>query len=795
MKTIFNNIVYFCVLLLFSLEIAAQGGGGSPCHFDDLSPEVQQSLTVLYNATNGNTWQNNNNWFSPAPVDMWEGIQMGGGGADECKVVNINLHGNNLSGNIPTNLNLPDLVRLDLSDNNLTGSIPNFNQLPSLEDLYLDNNHLTGTLPNFDNLPFLEWLYVGRNHLVGSMPNFTELPNLVFLQVCPNNFVGGVPNFENCTNLNISQIDFSCLSKVSVSGTVFYDSNNNCTQDANEPGIPNLLISANSNQQLAYTNANGYYQLAVDTGSVVVQTNLSNNLFWQQQAACPQTYTVQTNSYDDVIVDQNFALTAAQTCASPTVAISVPLLRRCFDNTYTVSYCNEGSDIANNAQVAIELPNNLQFISATLPHTQANNVYSFALGNLAIGQCGSFYLLVQPLCDAELGSAACVKASIYPPACILNTLDGYQLNVESVCQNDTVRFNITNQSDTDMPSGSNYRLYEDDILSAIGTVQLQAHQTQTLNIDATGATYRLIADANATNPIVSQPQAFTEGCGGYHLGFVLPFATPDNEPFIDIDCHEIIGSLDPNDLQVAPLGLGNNHYIQPNTPLEYTLRFQNTGNDTAINVFLVDTLAANRFDLSTLRICNSTHPYTYELRNNQTLVAYFDNIYLPDSSTNQAGSNGYIKYTIQPKSNLEQGDVLENQAYLFFDYNPPIATNTVFYTICNNEQTMCMPTGTVDTLYFSVGINNINTVGNAVALRVYPNPANSSVNFDWINLQLPTASALQIDIKNLLGQTVQSAPINNLHNNIAVQHLPAGIYTYTVLLNQQPMANGRLVVY
>jgi hypothetical protein len=70
------NILFITLLLLFNLQAIAQGagGGGMPCQFDELDPEVQQSLTNLYNATNGNNWEHNNDWFSPEPVNDWFGI-------------------------------------------------------------------------------------------------------------------------------------------------------------------------------------------------------------------------------------------------------------------------------------------------------------------------------------------------------------------------------------------------------------------------------------------------------------------------------------------------------------------------------------------------------------------------------------------------------------------------------------------------------------------------------------------------------------------------------------------------
>ena len=50
-------------------------------------------------------------------------------------------------------------------------------------------------------------------------------------------------------------------------------------------------------------------------------------------------------------------------------------------------------------------------------------------------------------------------------------------------------------------------------------------------------------------------------------------------------------SYDPNDKQINPLGRSEEGYILRDEPVIYTLRFQNTGNDFARNVRLVDTLS------------------------------------------------------------------------------------------------------------------------------------------------------------------------------------------------------------
>ena len=40
-----------------------------------------------------------------------------------------------------------------------------------------------------------------------------------------------------------------------------------------------------------------------------------------------------------------------------------------------------------------------------------------------------------------------------------------------------------------------------------------------------------------------------------------------------------------------------------------------------------------------------------------------------------------MQYEILPKSGLVSGELIENRAYIYFDFNPAIITNTVWHTI------------------------------------------------------------------------------------------------------------------
>ncbi|MBD0257193.1 MAG: T9SS type A sorting domain-containing protein, partial [Cytophagales bacterium] len=63
------------------------------------------------------------------------------------------------------------------------------------------------------------------------------------------------------------------------------------------------------------------------------------------------------------------------------------------------------------------------------------------------------------------------------------------------------------------------------------------------------------------------------------------------------------------------------------------------------------------------------------------LTFTFEAINLPDSTRAQAGSNGFAKFTVKPLGGLPEGTRIENFADIFFDYNPPVRTNTTLNTL------------------------------------------------------------------------------------------------------------------
>ncbi len=168
----------------------------------------------------------------------------------------------------------------------------------------------------------------------------------------------------------------------------------------------------------------------------------------------------------------------------------------------------------------------------------------------------------------------------------------------------------------------------------------------------------------------------------------------------------VVGAIDPNDILVSPVGYGPAHLINPTDTLTYKIRFQNVGNYPASLVNIVDTLPAE-LDLSSLQLGAVSHEYTFEMSGNGILKWTFEDINLPDSTTNERESHGFVQFKIVPKQNLPEHTRIENRASIVFDFNLPVVTNTVYNTID-----------------FELSDKAIDET----KLFVYPNPATSYVN-------------------------------------------------------------------
>ncbi len=145
---------------------------------------------------------------------------------------------------------------------------------------------------------------------------------------------------------------------------------------------------------------------------------------------------------------------------------------------------------------------------------------------------------------------------------------------------------------------------------------------------------------------------------------------------------ELKCSYDPNDKAVHPQRENNINLIDEY--LTYTIRFQNTGNDTAFQVIIRDTLDED-IDLSSFQLLGSVFDLSpeVEIREGRYLKFQYDNINLPDSLTDFIGSQGAVRYLVRANEDIEEGTFIDNTAHIFFDFNPAVITNTVTSLMLN----------------------------------------------------------------------------------------------------------------
>lgn len=232
-----------------------------------------------------------------------------------------------------------------------------------------------------------------------------------------------------------------------------------------------------------------------------------------------------------------------------------------------------------------------------------------------------------------------------------------------------------------------------------------------------------------------------------------------NEPDQSLDNNNatcttvIVGSYDPNDKQVFNTDGGSidGPATVNDTLLRYYIRFQNTGTDTAFNIVVRDTLDVD-LNVSTFRFISASHPVEIEFHEERIIHFVFSNILLPDSNVNEPLSHGFIEFDIEvkDKSQLEE---LSNQAAIYFDFNPPIYTNTV-----------------VTQRIVGIGEKI------SVPVNVYPNPASST-----LTVNLGGSLMEQVEVYDLMGKLVLTEKIQpSVNAQIDVSGLVNGLYLVRV---------------
>jgi len=214
----------------------------------------------------------------------------------------------------------------------------------------------------------------------------------------------------------------------------------------------------------------------------------------------------------------------------------------------------------------------------------------------------------------------------------------------------------------------------------------------------------------------------------------------------------IYSSLDPNEKSVSPI----NAVDTGSQWLDYTIFFQNTGNDTAYLVVIKDTLSSHVDPLS-FQYLASDHKVLTDVVG-RVVTFTFPKVNLLDSLHHTSQSTGWVQYRVKTDGGLALGTQVSNTAYIYFDQNQPIVTNTTVNIV------------QVDTIHLG-----ISTTNPATNLHIYPNPNKGS-------LMLVSSGVIgeEYTITDMLGHLVQQQRIMSVKQMVELPEAADGLYILTV---------------
>lgn len=246
------------------------------------------------------------------------------------------------------------------------------------------------------------------------------------------------------------------------------------------------------------------------------------------------------------------------------------------------------------------------------------------------------------------------------------------------------------------------------------------------------------------------------------VGSVLPYSaavatTPaDAVPANDVYNlgMTVVNSFDPNDMQVTPSELTMAD-LNAGTVVTYTIRFQNTGTAAAENVRITNVIPLE-LRSSSFEFLASSHPCQAQVYSG-LLQFRFDGIMLPDSTSDEPNSHGWVMFRMRPQNFLLPGASVYNSASIYFDFNEPVYTNTAVFEV--EDLSTGVPRPLVE------------------RIRLWPNPAQ-----DVINVAMERASGpASLTILDMHGRRVTSPTRMSAGTlELPVSGLPEGMYTLRV---------------
>jgi hypothetical protein len=206
-----------------------------------------------------------------------------------------------------------------------------------------------------------------------------------------------------------------------------------------------------------------------------------------------------------------------------------------------------------------------------------------------------------------------------------------------------------------------------------------------------------------------------------------------------------------------------------NDYFHYTIRFQNNGTASAIDIRIEDFLDA-KIDEESILMESASHSYVMNRVGNH-LTWTFKNIYLPSSTVDANSSIGYVEFKVKLKPGFQTGDIIPNNASIYFDSNDAIVTNTF-------------------NVKFTQPLSTISF--NEASLIMYPNPANTIVQLEVVN-SLERIS--KVTLYDMLGKAVKvvNTP-SSTTATIDVATVAKGVYLLEITSDSNAKVTKKIII-
>jgi len=565
-----------------------------------------------------------------------------------------------------------------------------------------------------------------------------------------------------------------------ISGYVYYDMNNNCVKDPGDPGLAQRIISFSkyTDSFLVAVSDSGYYSAQIDTGTYNIGIT-HPSVYWGTGNCGTSQVNIAVN-VDTIISFAQDALVLAPYLVLD--AVAPPVHSTHAPATYALSYCNTGTaPFVGTIVVTIDTMAHVSSSSPPWQTPQIGNRYVFKVDTLGVGQCASLEMFYTVNYNSTtIGRSLCINANALPDTAEIQSpaWDRSNLLVHGACNSaqDSITFTLQNTGSGNMQNSEKMVVIEDNVILSTFPIQLASNQNYTFAEPANGSTWRATIPQTPYNPYSSFTTAGVEACGDstWHLGHINEFSI---NPFFGFDytiCPIVQAPYDPNHKSVLPTGAGVNHLIDSSTVLEYSIEFQNTGNAPATTVRVVDTLAAYLNPL-TIKPGISSFPCTMQFLANNVVAFTFASINLPDTAVSDTASSGFVNFTISQYPGNVNGSVINNNAAIYFDYNPPIITNTATVTLGQ------------------LTIEDVQTIPGGASLMVnaYPNPF---TNQTLIKVEGAAFSEMELNVYDLAGRLVSQQRVQNANQFIIDRKaISSGSYLFEISSAGQTIARGKII--